>query len=76
MIRNLSWQQVSELTGWEYLRRPMDTWINWYCDCATWSCLNFWYLPYRMPEIHSDVDKFVSQFSLNGIKAGTICQPK
>jgi hypothetical protein len=75
MIRNLSWQEVSELTGWELMRQPMDAYVNWYLDCATWAYLNLWYLPHRMPGLHSDVDKFVSQFTLNGIKASNICRP-
>lgn len=36
--------------------------------------LNLWYIPFRMPELHSDADRWVSQFSLNGIKATSICK--
>jgi hypothetical protein len=75
MIINLSWQEVSQLTGWELMRQPMDAYVNWYLDCATWTYLNLWFLPHRMPGLHSDVDKFVSQFTLNGIKASNICRP-
>jgi hypothetical protein len=75
MTRNLSWQEVSQFTGWEFMREPMDLYANWYWDCATWTFLNFWFLPHRMPGLHSDVDKFVSQFTLNGIKASNICRP-
>ena len=73
MIRNLSWQEVSQLTGWEFVREPLDAYVNWWMDCATWTYLNLWFLPHRMPGIHSDVDKFVSQFTLNGIKSTNIC---
>ena len=75
MIRNLSWHKVAELTGWELMRRPMDAYVNWSLDCATWTFLNLWFLPHRMPGLHSDVDKFVSQFTLNGIKASNTCRP-
>jgi hypothetical protein len=75
MTRNLSWQEVAQLTGWEFMRQPMDAYVNWYLDCATWTYLNLWFLPHRMPGLHSDVDKFVSQFTLNGIKASNICRP-
>lgn len=74
MTHNLSWQQISEFTGWELVRQPADAWVNWYWDCAAWSLLNTWYIPFRMPGIHSDVDRWVSQFTLNGIKASNICQ--
>ena len=74
MTHNLGWQQISEFTGWEVIRQPADTWVNWYWDCAAWSLSNFWYIPFRMPSIHSDVDRWVSQFTLNGIKATSICK--
>jgi len=75
MTRNLSWQEISQITGWELIRKPVDQYINWYSDCVSWTFLNLFYLPYRMPSIHSDVDKWVSQFTLNGIKTGNICRP-
>ena len=74
MIRNISWHEVSQLTGWELMRQPMDAYVNWYLDCTTWTFLNLWFLPHRMPGLHSDVDKFVSQFTLNGIKSSNICR--
>jgi hypothetical protein len=75
MIRNLSWQEVSQLTGWELMRQPWDAYANWYLDSVTWTYLNLWFLAHRMPGLHSDVDKFVSQFTLNGIKSSNICRP-
>ena len=68
-------QQVSQMTGWEPLRLHLNDHANWWVDCATWTYLNLWFLPHRMPGLHSDVDKFVSQFTLNGIKASNICRP-
>lgn len=70
-----SWKEWSRVTGWDTIRQPLDTYMNWYFDCVGWTFLNLWYLPHRMPSIHSDVDKWVSQFSLNGIKATNICRP-
>lgn len=70
-----SYQEISKLTGWEILRQPLNTYANWYFDCINWTFLNLWYLPYRMPGVYSDVDKWVSQFTLNGIKANNICRP-
>ena len=68
-------QQVSQVTGWEPIRLHLNDHVNWWVDCATWTYLNLWFLPHRMPGLHSDVDKFVSQFTLNGIKASNICRP-
>lgn len=70
-----SWPEFSKLTGWEIVRQPLDTYVNWWWDSAAWTFINLWYLPYRMPSIHSEADKWVSQFTLNGIKAANICRP-
>jgi hypothetical protein len=63
------WQELSKLTGWDLVKQPLDGYINWYWDSTAWTFLNFWYLPHRMPQLHSDADKWVSQFTLNGIRA-------
>jgi hypothetical protein len=42
-------------------------------DNYVWWWLQWHYLPMRMPEYGSDVDRFISQFSLNGIKSN-LCQ--
>jgi hypothetical protein len=74
-----SWQvgckEWSKLTGWELVRQPLDNYVNWYFDCISWTLLNTWFIPFRMPEIHSDTDKWVSQFTLNGLKSTNICRP-
>jgi len=70
-----SWPEWSRITGWDVARQPMNNYVNWWWDCTAYTFLNLWFLPYRMPSIHSDVDKFVSQFTLNGIKAANICKP-
>jgi hypothetical protein len=69
------WPEWSRITGWNIIREPLDNYVNWYWDCAAWSLLNTWFVPFRMPSMHSEADKWVSQFTLNGIKAGNICRP-
>lgn len=69
------WPEWSRITGWDIVRVPLDNYVNWYWDCTAWTLLNTWFVPFRMPSMHSDADKWVSQFSLNGIKAGNICRP-
>jgi hypothetical protein len=56
------------------LLQPVNSYADWWWDCTAWTFLNLYYLPYRIPSIHSDVDRWVSQFSLNGIKSN-ICRP-
>ncbi len=70
-----NWKDISKIAGWDLARQPLDNYVNWYWDCVAHTFLNIWFIPFRMPELHSDVDKFVSQFSLNGIKATNICRP-
>lgn len=75
MIKLLHPQVMSQLSGWETIRQALDPWACWYWDCVSWNVLNWWYLPYRIPGVQSEVDKLVSQVTLNGIKAINICQP-
>jgi hypothetical protein len=67
-------QQVSQVTGWEPIRLHLNSYVDWYWDCAAWTYLNLWFVPFRMPELYSDTDRWVSQFSLNGIKSSSICK--
>ncbi len=69
------WPEWNRISGCGILRQPIDNYANWYWDCVAHTFLNLWFLPYRMPGIHSDVDKWVSQFTLNGIKATSLCNP-
>jgi len=69
------WPEISRISGWDVVRQPVDNYVNWWIDSWTWTYLNLWFLPHRMPGLHSDVDKFVSQFTLNGIKSSNICRP-
>jgi len=63
------------MTGWEPTRQQVNSFADWYWDCAAWSLLNTWFAPFQIPSLHGDVDKWVSQFTLNGVKAGSICRP-
>jgi hypothetical protein len=40
-----------------------------------WWFLQLYFLPYRFPEYGSEVDAWISQFSLNGAKASNLCKP-
>jgi hypothetical protein len=48
--------------------------IDFYIDAYVWWFLQLYFLPYRMPEYGGEVDKWISQFSLNGIKSN-LCRP-
>jgi hypothetical protein len=59
-----------------FLKPGLDTMLqpaNSMIDNYVWWWLQWYYLPMRMPEYGSDVDRFISQFSLNGIKSN-LCQ--
>ena len=45
-------------------------------DSYVWWFLQLYFLPYRLPEYGSEVDKFISVYSLNGVKAANLCKPK
>jgi hypothetical protein len=51
--------------------QPVNSYADWYWDSAAWSMLNLWYMPFRMPDMFSDADRWASQFTLNGIKLNT-----
>ena len=48
--------------------------INKLIDYNVWIFLQYYYLPMRIIAKGDDVDQFISQFSLNGIKAFNICR--
>lgn len=68
------WPELSRVTGWNIMREPLDNYVNWYWDCAAYTFLNLWFLPHRIPGIHSEADRWVSQFTLNGIKSSSLCR--
>jgi hypothetical protein len=55
---------------------PVEQFVNNYLDTWAWWFLHCWYMPLKMPGMYSDVDKFVSQFTLNGVKSSNLCKPK
>jgi len=48
--------------------------IDFYIDNYVWWFLQLYFLPYRMPEYGSEVDKWISMYTLNGAKSN-LCQP-
>jgi len=41
--------------------------LNTLIDTYVWWFLQLYFLPYRLPEYGSEVDRVISQYSLNGI---------
>lgn len=48
--------------------------INQMMDWNAWMFLQWYYLPMRIIQKGDDMDQFISQFSLNGIKSFNICR--
>ena len=48
--------------------------MNALIDFNVWMFLQLYFLPYRLPQYGSEVDKWISVVSLNGAK-GNICKP-
>ena len=44
-------------------------------ETSMWWFLQLYFLPYRLPEYGSEVDKFISVYSLNGVKSFNLCKP-
>ncbi len=53
---------------------PWGQFMNTYLDTWAWCFLHIWYAPFKIPALHNDAEKFVSQFTLNGMKSN-ICKP-
>lgn len=51
-----------------------EPYVNNYIDSWAWWTLQIWYLPFKIPSMHSEADRWVSQFTLNGIKSN-LCRP-
>lgn len=45
-------------------------------DHAVHAWLKLWFLPHTMMTKGTEVDQWISQFSLNGIKQATLCSNK
>ena len=50
-----------------YINEIFDSWM--------WVMIKLMYAPYSVLGRGEEVEKFVQQFSLNGIKSGNICRP-
>ena len=48
--------------------------INSIYDYNVWLFLQWYYLPMRIITKGDDVDRFISQFTLNGFKSYNICR--
>jgi hypothetical protein len=51
--------------------QPANRYLDWCWDNSVYTLLNAWYMPFRMPEMFSEADRWASQFTLNGIKLNT-----
>jgi hypothetical protein len=49
--------------------QPVNSFADWYWDCAAWTFVNLWFLPHQLPSMHGEADKWASQLCLNGIKS-------
>lgn len=49
--------------------------IDWWFDYCVWIMLQYKFMcPAKMISINDDMENFLKQFSLNGIKSFNICQ--
>ena len=44
-------------------------------DYQVWLMLQLYFVPYRMASMGDEVDQWISQYSLNGMKLFNICKP-
>jgi len=44
-------------------------------DLGTWIFLQWYFLPYRIPALMGETDKWISSVSMNGARWTTICKP-
>ena len=44
-------------------------------DYQVWLMLQLYFAPYRLATMGDEVDQWVSQYSLNGMKCFSICRP-
>jgi hypothetical protein len=54
----------------------MYTPLDWWIDYSVWMMLQFKFMyPAKMISVNDDMENFLKQFSLNGIKSANICRP-
>lgn len=44
-------------------------------DYGVWMLLQWYFLPYRMPGLMGETDKWVSSVSMNGARWANLCKP-
>ena len=49
--------------------------LDWYMDALTWWMIQWYFAPYKLPEIMGDTDQWVQQVSLNGARWSNLCKP-
>jgi hypothetical protein len=49
--------------------------IDQIIDNYVWWLLQWYYMPYKIPEIMGDTDKWVQQVSTNGARWSNFCKP-
>lgn len=62
---------IYQKTGMEFIELPVS---NMIIDTWVWLLLKWYYLPFETIGRGDEVDQWVSQFSLNGIKQASICK--
>lgn len=68
----LNYQKI----GTEFSERLASSlYINEMFDSWMWIMIKMMYAPYSVLGRGEEVEEFVKQFSLNGIKSGNICRP-
>jgi hypothetical protein len=55
---------------------PIVKITNSILDYQMWLFLQMYFMPFRMATMGSDVDKWISSVSMNGLKSFNLCQPK
>lgn len=54
----------------------MYTPIDWWIDYSVWLTLQFKFMaPAKLISHNDEMEKFLSQFSLNGLKRSNLCKP-
>lgn len=72
------WQDPAIRQSVKIFTDPVEHIMNNYLDMWTWWLLQTWYMPFKIPALHNDAEKFVSTFTLNGARAArawNMCRP-
>ena len=67
------WQDPAFRKNFRACFGPWEPCINFYVDNWAWWTLHLWYLPFKVPSVYSEADRWVSQFTLNGIRRTNLC---